>query len=217
MPQWRRVLGATDFAVAFAHYRLLIQLLLWKHPMDPDGFLVLKAPQIGHRIASLGATFPEAHFVITDRDPFRCVVSTAVITEAIVDPFVVENAISGDGRQGRFALATAAPKLEAIAEFTTAAPHRVTHVPYPDLVGDPAGTTASIFGAVARPTADLDVAIDGFLAAQRSGRRAAPPPELESMGYTREEVWADPRIRSYCDRFAIEHEFDRLTGAATPP
>jgi hypothetical protein len=121
--------------------------------------------------------------------------------------------MSGDARRGRIAMA-AAPKLEAIAEFNSAAPHRVTHVPYPRLVLDPGAMTASILDTVGRSAPDLDAAIGQFLALQRAGRRAAPPPALDSMGYTREEVWAEPRIRSYCDRFAIDHELERLTGAA---
>ena len=32
-----------------------MQLLLWKHPVDADGFLVLKAPQIGGQIAAFAA------------------------------------------------------------------------------------------------------------------------------------------------------------------
>jgi hypothetical protein len=67
MPRWRRWLGEEDMTTAFVHYRQVVRLLLWQHPVGECGFLVLKAPQIG----AFGAVFPEAQFVVTARDPFR--------------------------------------------------------------------------------------------------------------------------------------------------
>ena len=131
MPAWRRFLAEMDFTPVFEHYRQMVQLLLWKHPVPPDGFLVLKAPQIGRAIASLATMFPEAFFVVTDRDPFRCIVSMAVLGEVIVDPFCVENPITNDGTRSRMTLQLTRPKLKAIASFTTSAPERVLHVAYP--------------------------------------------------------------------------------------
>ena len=78
MPTWWRFLTYEDLDPAFEHYRRVVQLLLWKHPVEPGGFLVVKAPQIAARhIARFAEVFPEARFVITDRDPYRCVVSLA--------------------------------------------------------------------------------------------------------------------------------------------
>ena len=212
MPTWRAFLSGADFTTVFAHYRQLVQLLLWKHPVPPGGFLVLKAPQIGRAIAQMAAVFPEAFFVVTDRDPFRCIVSMAVLGQAIVDPFCVESPITDDGARDRLSLAIACPKLDAIAAFTTAAPERVTHLGYPALVSDPSSAASAALDAAGAPPADMAPAIAAFLADQRAGRRAAPPRELDSMGYTRDEVWADPSIAAYCDRFGIVPEHTRLTG-----
>jgi hypothetical protein len=215
MPAWRHVLFRSDFTPAFEHYRSLVQLLLWKNPVPTGGFLVLKAPQVGRCIASVAATFPEARLVITDRDPFRCIVSMAVLGEAIVAPFCVDNPLANDGRRDRIALESAVLKLEAIASFTTSAPHRVMHVGYPSLVRDPAVSAAAIIEAAALPPVDLAPAVDGFLAAQHAGGRAAPPASLRSMGYDADVVWADPVIGSYCSRFGIVPERTRLTGTAS--
>ena len=94
MPQWQRFLAEEDLTPAFEHYRRVVQMLLWKHPVDPDGFLVLKAPQIAAEIAAFAEVFPEADFLITDRDPYRCIVSMAVMGESIVEPFCVDNPIT---------------------------------------------------------------------------------------------------------------------------
>jgi hypothetical protein len=52
MPAWRRFLAEEDLTPAYEHYRRVVQLLLWKHPVGPDGFLVLKAPQISRHVAA---------------------------------------------------------------------------------------------------------------------------------------------------------------------
>ncbi len=217
MPSWWRVLREADLTTVFAHYRQLVQTLLWKRPVPPGGFLVLKAPQIGHAIATLAAALPEARFVVTDRDPFRCVTSMTVLGEVIAEPFCTASPMEDDGHGRRFAVAAVSPKLAAIAAFTTEASERIVHVPYPQLVAQPVATATSVIaGAGFRPV-DLTPAIEAFLDRQRSGERVAPPGELGSMGYTRADVWAEPEIGEYCERFGIEPEVTLLTVASPPP
>ena len=213
MPQWRRFLTEEDLTPAFEHYRRVVQLLLWKHPVGPDGFLVLKAPQISGQIAAFADVFPEADFVITERDPFRCIVSVAVMGESIIEPFCVDNPLTNDGTRNRHVLSWVRRKLAAMSAFSAAAPERVTHIAYPDLVGDPAGAVQRTVSTLDLPVDEnLTGRIDAFLHAQRSGARAAPPAELAAMGYTHDDVLSDPTINNYCTTFAIEPERSRLTG-----
>jgi hypothetical protein len=216
MPRWNRFLAEEDLTPAFRNHRRLVQLLLWRHPVGPDGFLVLKAPQLAVHIRSFATVFPEARFVITDRDPYRCVASLAMMGAWIVDPFCDVNPIEDDGRRGRRIMHQAAAKLASVASFSAAEPSRVMHVGYPDLVRDPTEVVGRVFASDPEPDAELAARVSAFLDGQRSGVRAAPPPELDAMGYEQSEVWADPAIRDYCDRFGIEPERTRLTGAAPP-
>lgn len=213
MPQWRRFLTEEDPTPAYEHYRRVVQILLWKHPVGPDGFLVLKAPQIARHIAAFAEVFPEAHFVITDRDPFRCIVSTAVLVQSIIELFCIDNPLTDDGNRHRQVLSLARPKLAALAAFTGATPERVTHVAYPNLVGDPAAAVQRALSAAGIPLDDNLVSrVEAFLDAQRSGARAAPPRELATMGYTHDDVLSDAVISDYCRTFGIEPERSRLTG-----
>lgn len=213
MPHWQRFLAEEDLTPAFEHYRNVVQMLLWKHPVGRDGFLVLKAPQIGGQIAAFAEVFPEARFLITDRDPYRCIASMAVMGESIVDPFCVENPITDDGNHGCTVLSWVRPKLAALAAFTAASPDRVTHVAYPDLVKKPVDAVQQALKACRIPDdADLACRIDQFLLAQRSGARAAPPSQLPTMGYAHDQVLADPIVAEYCRTFGIEPERSRLTG-----
>lgn len=213
MPEWRRFLIEEDPTPAYEHYRRVVQILLWKHPVPARGCLVLKCPPIAAHITSFARTFPEAHFVITDRDPYRCVVSLAAMGHGIIEPFCVDNPLTDDGTRQRIALAWVSPKLSAISEFSTTSPRRVTNVAYPDLVADPIATAQGVFSAAdVPPDAGLAQKISSYLDAQRAGSRLAPPAQLPSMGYTSEVVRSEPAVAAYCHRFGVQPEEYRLTG-----
>ena len=214
MPQWQRFLSESDNTPTYVNYRRVLQMLLWRHPIDEAGFLVLKAPQIGQHIAEFASVFPEAQFVITDRDPFRCITSITVMVASIIDPFCVDNPVANDGMRDRSVQQGVTKKLAALAAFSSAQPDRVTHLPYPFLVDDPgAAVTGALAGSGIPSTGALSERIDAYLHAQRAGRRSAPPRELPSAGYDHEDVLADPVIAAYCRQFAIEPERERKTGA----
>jgi hypothetical protein len=217
MPQWRRFLTEEDPTPAYEHYRRVVQLLLWQRPAPPGGFLVLKSPQISRHIDAFAAVFPEAHFVIADRDPFRCVVSTTFMGYGIVDPFCTENPLTDDGGGAAVVLSWARGKLAVVADFTAAHPDRITHVAYPDLVSDPVGTAQCVFAATGRPVdGAFGEAVALFLDSQRSGGRATPPPDLPAMGYDADTVLADPVVNGYCRRFGVQRERARLVGVHSP-
>ncbi len=212
MPKWRRFLVEEDLRPAFSNYRRVVQLLLWKHPVPPGGFLVLKAPQISGHLAQFAQTFPEARFVITDRDPYRCVVSMAVMGESIVEPFCQENPVTGDGQRSRLCMRNIPARLDHITAFTAEAPSRTLHLSYPELVHHPIDTVLEVYASHPAPDADLPAKVEIFLERQRAGERAAPPSALASMGYQRSEVWGDPSVSAYCKAFGIRAEQIRLTG-----
>jgi hypothetical protein len=213
MPAWAAH-SAESQRRAYENYRRVVQLLLWKHPLPDDGFLVLKAPQIAKHVAEFQAVFPEAQFIIPDRDPFRCIVSLAAMIESIVEPFCVENPVTNDGQRDRVIQNRAEPALTALAAFTETSPQPTIHVPYPSLVSDPLRTVSGIFDSVGIPFESTDsIAATGFLDAQRGGTRVRPPNVLPLMGYDHEETLATPSIRQYCERFGIARETERITGA----
>jgi len=178
-----------------------------------SGQLVLKSPQIAMHLGAFAAVFPEAHFVVLDRDPFRCAVSAAAMVHSIAEPFCHENPMTDDGARGRHVLAWMSQTLAAISDFSTAQPNRVTHLPYPDLVADPSAVAKAVFAARGLPTDDgLDAALAAFLASQRAGGRAGPPEQLPAMGYTEDTVRSEPNVQAYCHRFDVQPETERLVG-----
>ena len=213
MPRWRRFLLEEDLTPAYAHYRSVVQLLLWKHPVPPDGRLVLKSPQIAVHLGAFAEVFPEAHFVVLDRDPFRCVVSAASMGQSIVGPFCDTNPIDNDGGRDRVALHWTGHLLRGMSEFSSLRPERVTHVAYPDLIADPAAASRGVFAAAGFPIdAGFAEKVAAYLEAQRAGGRPAPPAQLLTHGYTEDVVRSEPAVREYCDRFNVVPERERLVG-----
>lgn len=214
MPEWGRALEQNQARV-FENYRRVVQMLLWRNPLGSGGFLVLKAPQIGRHIETFSAVFPEARFVITDRDPYRCITSVAAMVESIIDPFCVENPMTDDGHRDQRAAHLMVPKLAALSSFTATSPDRAIHVAYPTLIRDPAGTVSRIFDQLGIPVGpSLDADLNQFLEHQRAGRRVAPPRELPTLGYEHDDVREIPAIAAYCEQFDIAPERTRLTNTA---
>ncbi len=211
MPTWWRFLTEEDLCPAFESYRRVVQLLLWRHPVEPGGFLVLKAPQISRQVAQFAKVFPEARFVITDRDPYRCIVSLAALGHAIVEWFCEINPLTDDGHRSKIISRQVPSKLASIADFTTDAPSRAMHVSYTELVRAPVDVVGQALEANANDD-ELPAKVVAYLERQKAGDRAAPPATLDPMGYDQAGVWVDPIIRSYCERFGIEPERTRLTG-----
>ncbi|TFH20315.1 MAG: sulfotransferase, partial [Acidimicrobiales bacterium] len=215
MPSWRRFIYEADQTPAFEHYRQVVQLLTWQHPVDPGGFLVLKAPQIALHLDTFADVFPEARFVVTDRDPYRALVSMTVLGQSIVEPFCVVNPVTHPGPDDLDLAISVQTKLAVIHAFTDAHPDRIVHLAYPDLVSEPSVAVTGLLDEIG-VQADPELAdrIDAFLAAQRAGRRSTPPSSLDTFGYDHDEVLARPVIARYCARFGIDPERQRLTGAS---
>jgi Sulfotransferase family len=215
MPSWRRFISEADQTPAFEHYRQVVQLLTWQHPVDPGGFLVLKAPQIALHLDSFADVFSEARFVVTDRDPYRALVSVRVLGQSIVEPFCVVNPVTHPGPHDVDQAVSVENKLAAIQAFTDARPERIVHLGYPDLVDEPSSTVTGLLDTIGVPVdPELADRIDAFLTAQRAGRRSAPPASLDTFGYDHADVLARPVIARYCARFGVDPERSRLTGAS---
>jgi hypothetical protein len=163
-------------------------------------------------LAQFADVFPEARFVITDRDPYRCTVSLAVLGHAIAEWFCESNPLTDDGRRSKVTGRHVSRQLAGIADFTATAPSRALHISYPELVRAPVEV---VHHALAANDDDDDLAakVTAYLRRQQAGERAAPPDSLDAMGYDRGDVWGDPVIESYCERFGIDPERTRLTGA----
>jgi hypothetical protein len=218
MRTWARWMAENEFRSTYRDFRRVVQLLIWKCPPPPRGHLVLKCVMTTMKIAEFADVFPEAAFVITHRDPFRALVSSCATGDAICQAFLEgpPGPLHEDGLRGQEAFASQKLVLEALVEFAKPGSARVVNLRYADLMDDAVATTRSAYDRLQmNAPGDLGERIAGYLRAQRSGRRAAPPRSLETFGYQADAVWRDPAVIRYCDVFGVEPELSRRIDTRT--
>lgn len=218
MKTWARWMAENDFGSTYRDFRKVVQLLIWKCPPPPRGHLVLKCVMTTMKIAGFAEVFPEAAFVITHRDPFRALVSGCATGDAICQAFLEAppGPLHEDGLRGQEAFGSQKMVLDALVEFVKSGSATVVNVRYADLMESAVATTRSIYDRLQMSApADLEQRITGYLRAQRSGKRVAPPKSLETFGYRADAVWRDPAVIQYCDRFGVERELSRMIDTHT--
>ena len=197
----------------YEEYRQLVKLLLWRHPVPPDGLLILKCPTDNDQIAAFLDVFPEAKLVLCHRDPFRTLTSSCRTQEVICGPHLASpNAVdigAGDGRLLQIHRDFADSMVAAAAE----APNRIASVRYSELMANPFEVVAAVFQelSIAVDASPLKQALARFVAEQRQGRRPAPPADYHGYGYTAQEVHRDPSLAAYMEAFGVPSEDVRIS------
>ena len=210
MLRWGELVSNADYTRVFENYRRLIKLLLWKNPPPVGGFLVLKAPQVASHLKEFSAVFPEARFLVTIRDPYRVFVSGRAMVRGIVDAFITDDFVPPDP----FPIENVEHTLQSLLAFHADSPELMTTIGYPTLVADPAAVAATCYVELGLPTdPELSSRIERFLDAQRGGARVRPPANLPEPGLDHDQLLARPTVAAFCDRFGVEPERMRLTGA----
>ena len=218
MKTWSRWMEENDFRSTYRDFRNVVKLLIWKCPPPPRGHLLLKCVMTTMKIADFADVFPEATFVITHRDPFRALVSSCATGDSICQAFLEASPgpLHDDGLRGQEAFASQKLVLDALVEFAKSESATVVNVRYADLMDDAVLTARSIYDRLRMNAPEgLEELIIGYLRAQRSGKRAAPPGSLEAFGYRADAVWRDPAVIQYCDLFGVERELSRLIDTMT--
>jgi len=212
MKTWARWMAENSFGSTYRDFRKVVQLLIWKCPPPPAGHLVLKCVMTTMKIAEFADAFPEAAFVVTHRDPFRSLVSSCATGDSICQAFLEAppGPLHEDGLRGQEAFGSQKMVLDALVDFAESDAAQVVNVRYADLMDDAVATLRAIYERLPMSAPDdLEERVAGYLRAQRSGRRAAPPKTLETYGYRADAVWRDPAVMRYCDLFGVERELSR--------
>ena len=111
--------------------------------------------------------------MIPDRDPYRCIVSLAVLGHGIVEWFCEINPLTDDGHHSKIISEQVPSKLASVADFTT----RIRVTRHARLVpGARARSVDVVQRALEANTADdeLSAKVVAYLERQQAGERAAP-------------------------------------------
>jgi hypothetical protein len=195
-----------DFTAVYRIHSRQLQLLQWRMPRPR---WALKYP--GHVVAmdNILAVYPDAHFVMTHRDPVQTLASLCKLTVALRSARYEED--HDPNLVGRQMLDFVRFHIDRIMAFD-GSPHadRVTHVDYYRLLENPAAVMADVHGALGidSPRAMRD-AVSNWHANNPKGARGSNPYSLEQFGLAPEMV--AEQFGDYMQRFGIPREQDGLS------
>jgi hypothetical protein len=219
MPRWAELLYGDDVSHrdTYTEYRRLVQLLLWRNPVEPGGTLVLKSPTDSDCLPEFMDAFPEAVVVLSHRDPFRTVTSSCHIQRVINRAYLSEGREFTDKEHVDAVLATHVRLADTMIDLPQSYPRRVISVRYSDLMDQPAAVVTEIAHHLDLPEDDAATRrlVHSHLERQRQGARAAPPSEYSSFGATPDSIHGVPSLGRYMTTFDIPDENRRTTAPRT--
>jgi hypothetical protein len=200
MPSWRDWYKATDQTPSYEYLRTVLQVLQWSRGGTR---WVLKSPQHLEQFGPLKATFPDATFVVTHRDPVSITASlatmiayTARLNHAVVDP----------ARIGRYWADRVEDLLRACVRDRELLPaDQSIDVRFHEFMADDVAMVERIYALAGQPmTADARRAMDAFMVEHPRGRHGRVHYDLADFGLDADERRA--ALRFYVERFDVEEE-----------
>lgn len=195
------LMDEADPVAAYRVHKRQLQLLQWRMPAPR---WAVKYPNHVIAMDAILAVYPDAHFVMTHRDPLQTLASIAKMTLALrasryddpVDP----------RRVGKQMLHFIERHIDRIMAFSTGPDaSRVTHVDYYRLVADPAKLMEEVHEGIGIDTPeDVRAAIASWRRANPKNRRGANDYALEQFGLEAGEV--RERFSAYIRHFDIPDE-----------
>jgi hypothetical protein len=131
---------------AFQHFLLLLTAQQGKT-------MVFKSPPHGFKLSLLLSMFPQARYLIIERNPYEVFASNLKLWRTLLDLYALESAFSEEIEN--FVLAAYVMHEEAISEGTSlAGTNRLVRVRYEELVADPVGQMGRLYGELKLPDFD---------------------------------------------------------------
>jgi hypothetical protein len=202
VPTYAAHLARADVTPALDFHERLLQLLQWHCPGE---HWVLKWPGFLSRLPDFLARYPDAHVVLTHRDPLKVLPSMTSLMATlrwqhsdVVDvDAVVATAVEGT--------ALVLDRVGRLRDDGRLPDDRIIDVRYADLVADPWGTLRSVYERTGR---HLDEATEGHM---RAYLAAKPPARGGVHEYSFTDTGLDlgatrRRFAPYMDRYEVPPE-----------
>ncbi|MBA2326447.1 MAG: sulfotransferase [Actinobacteria bacterium] len=200
MPTWRDYYLAHDQTPHYGYLRTVLQALQWLRGGER---WVLKSPQHIEQFGPLAATFPDATFVVTHRDPVSVTTSVATmltytsrLTQERVDP----------ARIGGYWADRTERMLRACVDDRHVLPaDQSIDVRFDEFMADDIAMVERIYDLAGQPfTPETRAAMDAFMADHPRGKFGGVRYDLTAFGLDRDE--RRDALRFYVERFGITEE-----------
>ena len=200
MPSWRDWYKSTDQSPTYRYLETVLKVLQWQR----GGVRwVLKSPQHLEQFRPLVATFPDATFVVTHRDPVSITASLATmvsysarLSHERVDPH----------RIGRYWADRIEDMLHACVDERDVLPaERSLDVRFHEFMADDVAMVERIYRVAGQAvTPEARASMDSFMAEHPRGRHGGVIYDLADFDLDREE--RRRALRFYVERFDVEEE-----------
>jgi hypothetical protein len=200
IPTWRDHYLDRDQTPTYAYLKLIMQALQW---LRGGSRWILKSPQHLEQFPALLATFPDATFVVTHRDPVS--VTTSMVTmlaySARLGHDVVDLEWIGDYWSDRLER-----MLRACVEFRDILPpSQSIDVRFDEFMKNDVEMVRRIYDLADQPlTDDAETAMTAFMAEHPRGRHGGILYDLTQFGFDRDQLTSS--FQFYMDRFGIVQE-----------
>jgi Sulfotransferase family len=201
VPQWRDLYLGLDQHRHYAYLKKVLQVLTYLR--GPNRW-VLKSPQHLEQIPALLATFPDATFAITHRDPVS-VIQSAVTMLAYGDR-MRRHAIEPEALAAYWVDRVDRLLRACVRDRDLLPPERSIDVVFDEFMADDVGMVARIYARAGLPMTPVARArLDGYMRENPRGKHGRVIYDLEGdFGLSRAEVRA--RFGYYFDRFPVPVE-----------
>jgi hypothetical protein len=190
-----------DLEAAYRVHKRQLQLLQWRSPRRR---WALKYPNHIIAMPEILRVHPDAHFVLTHRDPVQTLASLCRLTAAFRVPRMRHVRREEIGTQMFDFIAR---HLDRLMEFATSGEgrKRIINVDYYRLVAAPADVLAEAYdGLDMKMSESVRLDVERWREANPKGKRGASPYALEEFGLSDGEV--AERFSPYIDHFSVARE-----------
>lgn len=202
VPSYGRWLARVDLAPMFHAHRRFLQLLQSRCRGDR---WVLKSPSYLAKLPGFFAEYPDAHVVLTHRDPLKVLPSLVSLmatlrwmhSDTVDVEAVVKTAVNGT--------AIAMDLVMRWRADGTLPDDRIIDVRFDDLVGDPWRTMRSVYERIGAPfTSEAELRMRGYLDARPRERHGRHDYDFADTGLDLDQTRA--RFADYQTRYEVPSE-----------
>ncbi len=200
MPSWRDHYRATDQTSSYAYLKRVLQAMTW---LRGGSRWVLKSPQHLEQFGPLLATFPDATFVVTYRDPVAVTASTCTMLAYGARMRTAQPDVHAYGRYWADRVGDLLGGCLRDRDLLPA--DRTVDVRLDDFVADELGTVERIYDVAGQPLdAAATAGMEAFVAAHPRGRHGTIRYDLAGLGLDAGELRAN--LRESAERYDLRDE-----------